>query len=424
MSTSSKQETTNSPPDWAKPLFEQSASEAKTIYDSGAGGNVYQGQTVAGLGDLTKSGIGGVANTAQNWNTGKNTYDKFGQIGNNAAQVGNTLAGQVGGIANGRNGITTEADYRNILKQTQAPTSAQNNLAEMASGSFLKEGNPYFNEMLGNQMDKTAARIQSQFAGSGRYGSGANTSVLSNELGALSTNALYNQYNQDTQNMLAANGMIDASNATRLGQQTAAVQGITGAQGQNIANQLSATGLQGNLLNTALGTQMDATKAQYGADQQGFQNQMASNQALIQAGQLEDANKQAQLTADFTKWQSEDMQPWTRLGLLQAAAAGAAGNYGTNTQTVSQGINPLSALGGIGSLATKSDVRAKVGIVPIGIENGHTVYEYCYRGSRVRWIGVMAQEVIEKDPLAVTITPDGLFAVNYDRIGVKFRRAA
>jgi len=388
MSTSSKQETTNSPPDWAKPLFEQSASEAKTIYDSGAGGNVYQGNTVAGLGKTTQFGINRVNDAANGWNTGKGTY------------------GQFGNIASGQTGISTEGDYRNILKQAQAPTSAASNLGEMASGSFLKEGNPYFNEMLGNQMDKTAARIQSQFAGSGRYGSGANTSVLGSELGALSTNALYNQYNQDTQNMMAANGMIDASNATALGQQNAAVQGISGVQGQNIGNQLS------------------ALTSQAGLDQQNFANRLAGGQAQIEAGQLRDANKQAQLTADFTKWQSEDMQPWTRLGLLQAAAAGAAGNYGTNTQTSSQGMNPLSMLGGIGSLATKSDVRAKVGIVPIGVENGHTVYEYSYRGSRVRWVGVMAQEVIEKDPLAVTITPDGLFAVNYDRIGVTFRRAA
>lgn len=248
MSTSSKQTTENKPPAWAKPLFEQSASEAQKIYDSGAGGNVYQGQTVAGLGDTTKSGIQGIQGT-------------------------------VSGLP--------------------GATSTATNLSDMASGSFLQNGNPYFNDMLGNQLNKTADRIQSQFSGSGRYGSGANTSVLSNELGNIATDALYKQFNQDTQNMMAANTAIDSANS--------------------------------NL----------------------FQNQLAGNQAVIDAGQLEDANKQKQLTADFTKWQSEDMQPWTRLGLLQSAAAGAAGNYGTNTQTQSQPFNPLSALGGVGAMATK-----------------------------------------------------------------------
>lgn len=320
MSTSSKQETENKPPEWAKPLFEQSATEAKKIYDSGVGGNVYQGQTVAGLGSTTQAGIKGVQAAA------------------------NSLPGA---------------------------TSTATNLAEMAAGGMVNNGNPYFQDKLSNQLDKTASLINSKFSGSGRYGSGANNAVLGTELGNVATAALSDQYNRDVQNMMAANTAIDSANS--------------------------------NL----------------------FQNTLAGQQAVIGAGQLEDANKQAQLTADFTKWQSEDMKDWTRLGLLQSAAAGAAGNYGTNTQTVSQGFNPLSAIGGIGSMATKSsDARLKADIVPVGVENGHTVYEYRYRGSSARWIGVMAQDVIEKDPLAVTITDDGLYAVDYRRIGVQFRRAA
>lgn len=316
---STTQKTENKPPEWSKPLFQQSASEAQKIYNSGKGGNVYQGQTVADLGATTQGGIQGVQNTVA--------------------------------------GLPTA-------------TSTATNLADMASGSFLKNGNPYFNDMLSNQLDKTASRIQSQFSGSGRYGSGANNAVLSNELGNVATDALYKQFNQDTQNMMAANTAIDSTNS--------------------------------NL----------------------YQNKLAGNQAVIDAGQIQDANNQAKLTADFTKWQSEDMKDWTRLGLLQSAAAGSAGNYGTNTQTQTQPFNAMQGIGALGSLFTKSDVRAKVGIVPRGIENGFTVYEFSYRGSKVRWLGVMAQEVIEKDPLAVKIDADGLFSVDYARIGVSCRRVA
>lgn len=314
----SKQTTENKPPEWATPLFQQSASEAQKIYNSGAGGNVYQGQTVADLGDTTKAGIQGVQNAAS------------------------SLPGA---------------------------TSSATNLQNMAAGNTVN-GNPYFNDMLSNQLDKTAARIQSQFSGSGRYGSGANNSVLANELGGVATDALYKQYNQDLQNQLAANSQIDAANS--------------------------------NL----------------------FQNNLAGQQAVIGAGQIEDANKQAQLTADFTKWQSEDMKDWTRLGLLQSAAAGAAGNYGTNTQTQTQPFNALQGIGALGSLFTKSDARAKVNIVPVGMENGFTVYEFSYRGSSARWQGVMAQEIIEKDPIAVCIDRDGLFTVDYARLGVECRRVA
>lgn len=316
---SSKQTTENKPPAWATPLFKQSASEAQQIYNSGAGGNVYQGQTVADLGGKTQAGISGVQGVA-------------GSLPQNSA--------------------------------------AQNYLTDYASGKYLQEGNPYYRDRLANEIADSNSMIQSQFSGSGRYGSGANTNALA----------------KNTQNMLLAGLESDYNRAQ--------------------ANQLAAT------------QQIDSSRNSL------FQNQLAGQQALINAGQLEDANKQAQLTADFTKWQSEDMAPWTRLGLLQSAAAGAAGNYGTNTQTQTQPFNALQGIGALGSLFTKSDARLKDNIVPVGVENGFTVYEWNYCGNNVRYRGVMAQEVIEKDPSAVTITADGFFAVDYGRIGVEFRRAA
>jgi len=317
-SKNQKQTTENKPPKWAEPLFRESASEAQALYDSGVGGNVYQGQTVAGLGQTTQNGIAGIQNTA-------------------------------GGLP--------------------AASSSATNLAGMASGENMN-GNPYFTENLNNQLDRTASLINSKMSGAGRYGSGANTAVLGRELGQVATSAFSDQYNRDVQNMMGANSQIDAANS--------------------------------NL----------------------FQNKLAGWSSVVDAGRIQDANEQAKLTADFTKWQSEDMQPWTRLGLLQSAAAGAAGNYGTNTQTQTQPFNALQGIGALGSLFTKSDARLKVGIVPVGIENGHTIYEWNYRGDRVRYRGVMAQDVIEKDASAVTLEKDGFFAVNYPKIGVEFRRAA
>lgn len=318
-SKSSKQTTENKPPSWAKPLFSQSASEAAKIYKSGAGGNVYQGQTVAGLGGTTQSGISGIRDAA------------------------NT----------------------NYLTN---PTAAASNLSDMASGKYLKEGNPYFADALQGQLDSTAAQVMSQFSGSGRYGSGANTNALTTQLGNIRSSALADQFSRDSQNMLAANGQIDAANANQ---------------------------------------------------QQGL---LGTNQAVIDAGQLEDQARQQQLTADFTKWQSQDMKPWTRLGLLQSAAAGSAGNYGVNSQTSTQPFNALQGIGALGSLFTKSDARAKTDIVPIGVLNGHTIYEWRYVGSSVRYRGVMAQDVIDIDPLAVTLQ-GGYYAVDYARLGFEMEAA-
>lgn len=313
---SSTQTTENKPPAWAQPLFASSADEAQKIYDSGAGGNVYQGQTVAGLGSTTQSGISGV---------------------------------------------------RNAVSGLPGATSSANNLSAMASGANLN-GNPYFTENLNNQLDQTASLINSKMSGAGRYGSGANSAVLGRELGNIATSAFSDQYNRDVGNMLTANNMIDQSNS--------------------------------NL----------------------FQNRIAGNQAVINAGQIEDANNQAKLTADFTKWQSEDMQPWTRLGLLQSAAAGSAGNYGTNTQTQTQPFNAMQGIGALGSLLMKSDARLKTDIVPIGVRNGHTIYEWRYLGSPARYRGVMAQDVIDIDPQAVAIQ-NGYYAVDYARLGLEMEAA-
>ncbi|MBY5821486.1 tail fiber domain-containing protein [Rhizobium leguminosarum] len=308
---SSTQKTENKPPKWATPLFQESASEAQRIYDSGAGGNVYQGQTVAGLGGTTKSGISGIRSAAAGFND----------------------------------------------------PDVKNNLTDWASGNNVMS-NPHFNEALQGQLDDTAAQVQSQFSGAGRYGSGANTGVLANKLGNIRAGALSNQYNQDVGNMFTAGNALTNWNQANLG-----------AQG-----------------------------------------------AVTEAGQIEDQNKQAQLTADFTKWQSKDMQPWTRLGLLQSAAAGSAGNYGTNTQTQTQPFNAMQGIGALGSMFTKSDARLKAGIKPIGVKNGHTIYEWRYVGSSMRFRGVMAQDVIDINPSAV-ISQNGYYAVDYSRLGLEMEAA-
>lgn len=236
------------PPKWATPLFEQSAKEAQGLYNSGKGGNVYQGDTTAGLGSTTMGGINGLTQT---------------------------VAG---------------------MPKT---TSSGTNLLDMASGAYLKSGNPYFNDALKGQLDSTANQVQSSFSGAGRYGSGANTGVLTQQLGNIRASAMSDQYNRDTSNMLTANGQIDQANS--------------------------------NL----------------------FQNQLSGNQAVIGAGKLKDAAQQAELDAKLQKFQATDNKDWTRLGLLQSAASGSAGNYGTNTQTQKGGNNLLSAIGSVGSLAAK-----------------------------------------------------------------------
>lgn len=258
------QTTTSGPPAWSQPLFQQSANDALSAYNSGAGGNVYQGQTVAPLGSTTQAGISGVQSAA---------------------------------------GAYNDPAYRNMLT---GPTSSGSNLSDMASGKYLQSGNPYFNDALQGQLDSTAAQTQSQFSGAGRYGSGANTNALATSLGNIRSGALSSQFNQDSQNMLTANSQIDAARQGQLG-----------------------------LINNA------------------NNSNLAAQQALTGAGQIQDQNVQQNLNADQARFTAQDMLPWTRLGLLQSAAAGSAGNYGTSVQQATTPGNPLATAGALGSLFLK-----------------------------------------------------------------------
>lgn len=275
-STSSSQ--TSSPPAWAQPLFTQSAKEATNLYNSGAGGNTYSGPTVSNLSGTTMSGVNQLATAGANTNT----------------------AG-------------TRPLLQGIGAASTAPSYAEQNLGDMANGSYLKSGNPYFNDALKGQLDQTANQVQSQFSGAGRYGSGANTGVLTNSLGNIRSSALSDQFNRDSQNMLTANGQLDASR------------------------------------NAGLDRALQSTNAMGAQDQQQFQNALTGAGATLQAGGLLDNQAQKQLTDQVNQFYAQDNQDWTRLGMLQQAAAGAAGNYGTQ-QGKSSSSNPLGALGAIGGL--------------------------------------------------------------------------
>ncbi|MGU3399229.1 tail fiber domain-containing protein [Brucellaceae bacterium D45D] len=315
---------TSEPPSWAKPLFTQSAKDAQSLYNSGEGGNVYQGQRVADLSGTTTGAINRLTGAADMYNS----------------DAINRLAG--------------------------GDTSSATNLADMASGAQIGN-NTAFNDALQNTLDRTAGTINSSMSGAGRYGSGAHTGVMADRLGQVATKATADQYNRDVQNMMGANSQIDSANLGKLSGLNSLYQGYSNAAGNALAG-----------------------------------------------GQILDQNAQAQLDADRDKFAETDNQGWTRLGLLQSAAAGAAGNYGTTTgsqKSNSKGFNLLS------------DIRAKENIVSVGERNGFKLYEWNYRGMTKRWRGVMAQDLLKAKPEAVSLSADGLYRVDYSQLGFDMEAA-
>ena len=438
MNTTSRTTQTNSPPAWAQGLFETSAADAQRLYDSGVGGQTYTGSTVAPLSDTTMQGVNRLAQAGNNWNT-SGTRPLYGELG--AAAVSNpavgalgNVAGSVGDIASGATGIGTEADYRNILQRAGGPSAAEQYLTGYARGDNLQgDGNPFYRQRLEGELADTAALTNSSMAGAGRFGSGAHTGVLTDRLAQARVGALENDWNREQANQFAATGMIDAGRNANTGNMLQAVSGISGVQGQNIGNRLSAAGTQAGAYGTAgalygqgVGQATTAADRMAGLDQQNLQNERQGAQDVLSAGGIMDTQAGRLLADEIAKFYAVDNQDWTRLGMLQSAAAGAAGPYGTQVATSRQPMNfmsPLSALAGNPAMfGGKSDIRLKEDIEPVGILCGIPVYTFRYIGIAGRWFGAMAQEVMKLVPDAVFMESDGFYAIDYRRLGFPMMR--
>ncbi|EJF98499.1 hypothetical protein MEI_00507 [Bartonella vinsonii subsp. arupensis Pm136co] len=248
--TEQKQVQSSGPPSWMENVFKRGGADASHLYNSGAGGNVFMGPRVAPLSAQTRYGISGLGSIPHH--------------------------------------------YQNLslMNTIYNPTSSANNLGTMASGGMVGQ-NPSFNAALQNSLDRVRDTINSSFAGAGRYGSGAHTGVLANELGALSTSATANQYNQDVHNMMQANSLIDQANQNQLGASNNFLQGY----GKAYSN-------------------------------------------AIQGGGVLDAYNQRLVDANRERWMEQDNSGWNRLNMLMNAGHGFASNYGTTTNDGTSSVTP------------------------------------------------------------------------------------
>mgnify|MGYP003116383175 CR=1 FL=1 len=89
--------------------------------------------------------------------------------------------------------------------------------------------------------------------------------------------------------------------------------------------------------------------------------------------------------------------------------APAGGTFGTGILS-----NPAISFGGLAS-----DIKLKENIEEVGTSpQGYKIYEFNYKGGDVRFRGAMAQDVVQKNPMAVGIDQNYL-TVDYSKIDVK-----
>ncbi len=327
---------TNAPPLWAADILKQASAEALNLYNKGIGGNVYQGERHAGLSETTQNALQGLENAASQYN--------------NSA----------------------------LNEWLKAPTKSAQNLSDMAAGNWVGN-NSKFNNALSNALNKTSDIVNQSMAGAGRYGSGAHTGVLTDELGALATQATAQQYNQDINHMLNANQMIDRSMQNQV----------------NAANNF-------------------------------YQGQSNAQSNALKGGMVQDANQQHALDVEREKWLEQDNQAWNQLERLLKLGTKAAGNYGTKTgESITMPSitkDPLHdaqrVLGLLKGIIGLSDVKVKENIVLVGKKNGYPLYEFNYKGNSQRYRGVLAQDLIHLNPDAVYMNiKTHLLHVNYNTIG-------
>lgn len=360
--------TSNSQP-WsgAQPYIETGLKGAKKLLTSGSGFAPYQGQLVAGFSPQSEAAMQGIE----------------------------TLAGAPNPLLSGASGA-----IQGMLSDTN-PGAAGRYLTDYASGANVNGGSPQFNAALNFQSGQLADDVNRGFSGMGRYGSGAHTGVLGDQIGQFRNQALSQEIQRQQGMQLQAAGMISGEEQAQAGNRLAASQ---------IAPQLYA--------------------AQY-----------APYEALGQVGAMRDQRTQAELDAEAARWEQGQNADWQRLNAYTGSVAPFTGLGGNITQQTTEPRRPFAtALGGLatgagimGSLATggwgfpllsglglmASDERVKEDIERVGeTDEGEPLFKYKYRGdpTETTHVGVIAQHLAETQPEAVHRGPHGMLLVDYSKV--------
>lgn len=289
--------------------------------------------------------------------------------------------------SNANAGNPFQSAYTNLASGLLSGGGAQSNDAAISGNLADYKGllAPYANgSMIGNntalkaQLDTIANDVQSRvngmFAGSGRDLSASNQQALARGIAEGTAPVIASQFNTDTDRALNAASSIYGAGNTTFGllnntQQQANANAVTGVDVGSKA--------------------VDAT-----------------NYGPMQTLAIE-AQKRGIPLDTLT----------TLLGTVSPVAQAFGTTTGSGTTT--QKANPLQTivgglLGGATLLSKFSDARLKTDIKRVGrADNGLPIYVYRYKGSPVRELGFMAQDVERVRPDAVFAHPSGFKMVNY-----------
>lgn len=485
-----KETTTKTEPwDGAKPYLNKYYAQADKMFDKGMP-QYYQGSTVADQSKATtdalkqqeaiaRSGQGtagltnaqsAVANIAGGNAFSSKPNDTLNKLQDGISMGTNPAAAMIG-QAPGSSTINAGMNFSNPgVDATKSAMGGINtnytnpalaNVAEMASGANIGK-NPYLDAMVATQQGKIADQLKnvtlpgmsSQANMLGRSGSNAFAHQVNNATGTaaeqmakVATDMYGNQYNTDTERMLAANQQLgnysntqqdlrnNASSlalqgAGQLGQQSLAendarMNAANAANAQHqfdtgmkndiyqsgVTNNLNNANLQMNAANSQAGNQNAQANTQLGAagmagDVYGY-NYLPSER-LGQVGALQDARSQDVLNANIQRHDFQQTQPIRNVADMINMVNGGGYNNTTTPVYNNTGSQIMGGLGSLVTLLSMCDIRTKkvirqIGFMPVADGSTIPMYEFTYNNDpdQKTWIGPMAQEVEEVLPDAV-----------------------
>jgi hypothetical protein len=324
------------------------------------------------------------------------TFSKSG-MANSGLHATNLARGLTSGLAPVE--YQMEADNRNRALQA----------AGMAQSAYESGANYDLNAGQSRQSALDDGRNRSLAAGQAAQGATERGRSLSLSAGqaanAAQEAALARQFNVGT----TSQGYLDAGRS----------RSLAAGQASEVANQdRLAAALQAS---QAGQSQMDANEAQA---LQAAGMMPALNAAyydpinqLRDVGQYEQTQRQNEINAKIMRDQQQKNASASAIERYLALTSGVGGQFGTSTGTKTTNPGLLSTMGTMAQIASLSDIRAKEDITRVGtMDNGLPIYTYRYKDGNQFHMGVMAQEVQEVIPNAVSTRDDGMLQVHYERL--------
>ncbi len=371
--------TQNSEP-WsqAQPYLQDIFRNSQQLYRQGA--EYYPGSTVVPFSNQTQQGMQGL----------ENQYSQD-PIGLQTAQ--NTLTG-----------VANSNQNNPFIQNVQNAGAVQNDAGSNVLQDFANNGqqNPFLDAQFNRAASQVRDNTSAMFSKAGRYGSVAHQDQLSDSLGDMANNFYGQAYETDANRRFGAAEALGARQA--------------GDINRNLGAQSTAAGLNQGANSQAMQAagMMPALNDYAGAN----------NRGLIELGAMREGMAGQQLQDSMNRWNFGQNAGWDLLNRYNSTVQPLAGLGGSSTGTQpSSGPSTLQTVAGLGMTAAGifSDRRLKLDIKPKGEKLGHKWYEFRYNTDAPEIIreGVMAQDILETNPEAVSVDASGHYKVNYSMLGLQ-----